>query len=494
MLMLYTKHAGRTLRGGVLVALALLGPFSASTVAQTPAGGDFVPQLDPPVVARNFAAIAPGVSTPPDTNGAVGPSHLLLTTNGTVRIQDHSGTILSSVNLLSFWSGLGVTDVFDPRSYFDPHSGRFIVICCAQRRSASSGMLLAVSETDDPTGNWYRWVLDADPADLDWLDYGNLGFTAGEITFTGNLFSIASDAFGGVQFWRIDKASALDGGALTMESFKVTNAGGTLVPAVTLDAAQTTQYVIRAGTSNLFGSGRVQLYRLSGALGATTLGVLPNAALGASWSIALPNAPQLGTGASIETNDDRMLSAVFRFGRVWCCHTVGLPTAGPTRTAAKWWSVEPATGLVHQSGVLDDGALSFYYPSLAVNSQGLMMLGCSGSSPTEYVGAYYAWRNPDTALGALEGFQRYHAGAGPFSGPRWGDYSGIYVDPVDGTSLWVLQQYAEVSNRWGIQWAQLTVNQRNVLPVSGWVGLAALFVGICVAGWWRLGRYLVVTR
>jgi len=492
--MILTRFVRGAACGSGLIALALSGLFPLTIAAQQAGGAGFVPELDPPVEAGNFPAIAPGTSMPPDTNGAVGPNHLLVATNGTVRIQDRVGTVLSSVNLLSFWSGLGVSDVFDPRSYFDPYSERFFMITCAERRSAASVMLLAVSETDDPTGNWHRWVLDADPADINWADYGNLGFTAGEITFTVNLFTNAADAFSGVQFWRIDKASAMDGGGLTMETFRVTGAGGTLVPAVTLDLGQNIQYVIRTGSSNLFGTGRVQLYQLDGVLGASSLATAPSAALGSAWSIALPDAPQLGTSSRIETNDDRIQSAVYRFGRIWCAHTVGLPVSGPSRTAAKWWSVEPATGLPHQSGVLDDTAnqYSYYYPSIAVNSQGLMMLGCSGSSAADYVGAYYAWRNPDTVLGGLEGSQRYHAGVGPFTGPRWGDYSGIYVDPVDGTSLWVLQQYAEASNRWGIQWVQLTVNQRNSLPVLGWVGMAVLFALLCGLGWWVRRQYLVV--
>lgn len=492
--MTIAKLVRRIARDFGLFALVLSALFPVTVGAQSAAEAGFVPELDPPVEARNFPAIAPGTSMPPDTNGAVGPNHLLVATNGTVRIQDRTGTVLSSVNLLSFWSGLGIADVFDPRSYFDPYSERFIMITCAERRSATSAMLLAVSETDDPTGNWHRWVLDADPADVVWADYGNLGFTAGEITFTVNLFTNAADAFSGVQFWRIDKASALDGGVLTMETFRVTGAGGTLVPAVTLDLGQSIQYVIRTGTSNLFGTGRVQLYQLDGVLGASALMIAPSAALGAAWSISLPDAPQSGTTSRIETNDDRLQSAVYRFGRIWCSHTVGLPVSGATRTAAKWWSVQPATGLLDQSGVLDDSAnqYSYYYPSIAVNSQGLMMLGCSGSSATDYVGTYYAWRNPDTAPGALEGSQRYHAGAGPFTGPRWGDYSGIYVDPVDGTSLWVLQQYAEVANRWGIQWVQLTVNQRNVLPALGWAGMGVLFVLLCGLGWWACRRYLLV--
>lgn len=472
-------------RGCVVNIVALLFVLIALTApAQEPAGEKaFFPVLEPPVVAQNFPAIAPGTATPPDTNGAVGPNHLFVALNGTVRIQDRAGTVISSTSLLSFWSGMGVSDVFDPRSYFDPHSQRFFFIACAERRSAGSSMLLAVSATDDPTGAWNRWRLDADPTNVNWVDYPNLGFTYDEITFTGNMFSVAADVFGGVRFWRVNKASALAGGSLTVEDFLVTGAGGTLVPVSTFDSYEPTQYVIRTGSSNLFGTGRMQLYSVAGALGSSIVSVASSAAVGAGWSASLPGAPQLGTSSLIATNDDRVLSAVYQDSRIWCAHTVALPASGPARTAAKWWEVFPATGQARQEGSLEDpsGGTFYYFPSLVVNDQGLTMLGCSGSSPSEYVSTYYAWRNPDSPLGTLEGVQQYHAGVGTYTGPRWGDYSGTYLDPVDGTSVWVLQQYAEVSNRWGIQWAQLTINQLNTLPI-GSVAVSILVVFLVACG------------
>ena len=49
------------------------------------------------------------------------------------------------------------------------------------------------------------------------------------------------------------------------------------------------------------------------------------------------DAGQLGTLVDLETNDPRMLNAVFRNGRIWCTHTAGLPAGGvPDRTAVFW--------------------------------------------------------------------------------------------------------------------------------------------------------------
>lgn len=442
------------------------------------------PVVGPPVEGPNFTALAPGASTPPDTNGAVGPNHLLLATNGTVRIHDRTGTLLSSVSLAAFWSGLGVSDIFDPRSIFDPHNQRFIMITCAERRNAASSMLFAVSATDDPTGTWHQWQLDADAANTDWVDYGNLGFTANEITFSGNMFTIAADAFTGSTFWRINTASAMDGGALTMEQFFSGGVGGTVVPVATYDASETTQYMVRVGTANIFGVGRINVMRLGGSLGASSIIPSPASALGDAWSIALPDAPQLGSASLIETNDNRILSAVYQDGSLWACHTVALPAMAPDHTAAKWWEITPATGNAVQSGVLEDpsGLKFYYFPALTVNETGIMGLGCSGSAATEYVSTYYAWRNPGVPDGLLTGVQQYHAGVGSYSGPRWGDYSGVYLDPVDGQSIWVLQQYAETSNQWGIQWVQLTFDVVTGLPAYGNALLAGMLLALGLLG------------
>ncbi len=445
----------RRARGlGLLLIVVIITAYSAH-------GGKMVfPVVDPPVEGPNFTALAPGASTPPDTNGAVGPNHLLLATNGTVRIHDRTGALLSSVSLAAFWSGLGVSDMFDPRSIFDPHNQRFIMITCAHRRSAASSMLFAVSATDDPTGTWHQWQFDADAANIDWVDYGNLGFTANEITFSGNMFTIAADNFSGSTFWRINTASALDGGALTMEQFFSAGVGGTVVPVATYDASETTQYMVRVGSANIFGVGRINVMRIGGSIGSSSIVPSPASALGDSWSVSLPDAPQLGSASRIETNDNRILSAVYQDGSIWACHTVALPAMAPNHTAAKWWEITPATGDAVQSGVLEDptGQQFYYFPALTVNETGVMGLGCSGSAATEYVSTYYAWRDPGLPDGLLTGVQQYHAGVGPYTGPRWGDYSGVYLDPVDGESIWVLQQYAETSNQWGIQWVKLNFN------------------------------------
>jgi len=57
---------------------------------------------------------------PPDTEGAVGPAHLVVALNSQIEIQNRAGTLISAVSLLNFWSSLGVGTVTDPRVIYDP--------------------------------------------------------------------------------------------------------------------------------------------------------------------------------------------------------------------------------------------------------------------------------------------------------------------------------------------------------------------------------------
>jgi len=73
-----------------------------------------------------------------------------------------------------------------------------------------------------------------------------------------------------------------------------------------------------------------------------------------------------------------------------------------------------------------------------------MVVGFSGSSANDYIGAYYAGRLNN---GASAGPIRYYAGKDWFgccglSGLRWGDYSHTTLDP-DGLTIWTIQEYAE---------------------------------------------------
>ena len=73
-----------------------------------------------PQPSASFVALLDDASSfNPDTQGAVGPNHLMVTLSSQVRIQNRSGGVISTVSLDAFWGGLGNSTVFDPRVYYD---------------------------------------------------------------------------------------------------------------------------------------------------------------------------------------------------------------------------------------------------------------------------------------------------------------------------------------------------------------------------------------
>lgn len=438
--------------------------------------------MPPAMVTTNFAALPdPGNIIPPDTHGAVGPNHVMTMLNTQVRIQDKTGGIISTVALALFWSPAGGTGRFDPRLMYDRNSGRWLATCDSDSRSAASSVLFAISDTDDPTGMWTFYKIDADPTNVNWADYPDIGFNGTWIAITNNMFAVANDAFGGRSMWVIDKASALAGGVITVTFFPAAfdlaggSNGGTLRVCATSGSEAKLYLVDRPGLTD----GGVQLLRLSEITGtgpapvwgATAGSYMAGSGLflvGNNFSSALIDAAQLGTATRIETNDARMLNAVFRNGRVWATHVAGLPVGAVDRTAVAWYELDPTampTPIV-QSGMLDGGVeVHHFFPSIAVNANGDAFLGFSRSDATIYAEAVYTARLAADAPGTMAAISVLKAGEDLYekdfgSGRvRWGDYSATVVDPDNDYSFWTIQEYAESSvgpnlndDRWGTWW------------------------------------------
>jgi len=157
---------------------------------------------------------------------------------------------------------------------------------------------------------------------------------------------------------------------------------------------------------------------------------------------------------------------------LWTCHQIGVNSAGnndspPTgtgpadRSGIEWFKIQtsPSVSITENNRIYDIAATNpkFYYvPSLAVNNNGDMVVGFSGSSANDYIGAYYSGRRNDGSIPSTP--IRYYAGQGPITFPqdlRWGDYSNTSLDP-DGLSIWTIQEYAEPNNHWGTRFAAIT--------------------------------------
>ena len=183
---------------------------------------------------------------------------------------------------------------------------------------------------------------------------------------------------------------------------------------------------------------------------------------GAGDGVSAPQATaEGGVPIDMHLTGSRLSATVIRNGFLWTCQPVGLSGtngvytgdatgANVNRVGAQWlrFCVDAGNGQLAYSAhgrVYDATATTneqyYYFPSLMVNCAGDMVMGFSGSSATNYIGAYYTWRLSSGAT--LEKPRAIQAGLVAYDFPRWGDYSATTLDPADDWSFWTVQEYAD---------------------------------------------------
>jgi len=209
---------------------------------------------------------------------------------------------------------------------------------------------------------------------------------------------------------------------------------------------------------------------------------------------ALPDAPQAGSAFGIEVNDRRALDAVWRDNSLWLTTTI-IPEAGTDvgETTAHWFKLNTSSvpgGVItlDQHGDIggEDIAENTYtfFPSVAVNRNNEAAFGFSASAATIYAGAYVTGRQEGDPAGTVQSSETVKAGEAPykrfFGGTRnrWGDYSGISVDPSNEDFFWVNNEFADEpgnptvgsqgpeDGRWGTAWARFKFHgKKSTAPI-----------------------------
>jgi len=388
-----------------------------------------------------------GTLIPPDIRGAAGPNHVMQTTNQEFRIYTKAGSLVSTVNITNFFSGSGGSGFFDPHIAYDPTAGRWMVAIDGNVANGDGGIFLAVSQTSDPTGNWYRFGIDGIGNASDFLDYPLLGFNANWIVVTGNDYLTSSNVG---KIYVFNKANLYAGLSGYVNTFTSTQSS-LIAPATTYDASVTTEYMVANWNGNSSGAGYVKLYTLTGTPDAPVFNSGSTVGVNQPWNGTSINAPQNGSTRLIEDGDTRIGNAVYINGSLWFTHTVFLST--PSRSAVDWWQVNPTAASVMQFGRIDNSPAYNYYPSIAVNANNDVLIGYNQSSTTAYIGAKYSFRAGTDPVNTLEDPNLFKAGIAPYyktyggNRNRWGDYSGTAFDPTDG-SFFTFQEWPNTSNNW----------------------------------------------
>ncbi|MGA9768285.1 MAG: alkaline phosphatase family protein, partial [Blastocatellia bacterium] len=462
--------------------------------ASTPSGITAVS----PALASSFPALDDdNTRIPSDTHGAAGPNHLMVALNSQVRVQTRNGGTINTVSLNGFWAAFGHPNVFDTRIYYDSFAARWIFISLADFRAATSALLIGVSQTGDPTGNWNLFNIDADAADLVFVDYPNVGFNKDWIVATANAYRISDKEFVTSNIYVFNKTALYAGSGSPFTLFQ-DSSGTSQVPAITYDNTLSTIYIIENWNGNAGGTGALRLSKITGAVGSESLSLgiafpsTPN-----PWDNAPPGsgnfAPQLGSSQNINDGDAVAQNLVYRNGSLWCAQTVFLPAGGAaTRSAVQWWQLS-TSGAIQQRGRVDDpsGNVFYGFPSIAVNKNNDVLIGYSRFSASQYAGASYSFRASSDPVNTLRDPAVLKDGQAPYvktnGGTRnkWGDYSSTIVDPLNDLDMWTIQAYAASPSggidRWGTWWGRLALAPAS--PAASEIVLYASEASVKAGNW-----------
>ncbi|MBX3372315.1 MAG: hypothetical protein KF817_00635 [Phycisphaeraceae bacterium] len=412
------------------------------------------PQL--PDMTLDFVSVKRGDagqnSFPPDTCGAIGPTHYCTIVNRNFAIYNRStGAQISNVSLGTFQPGTSG----DPRVLYDHHAGRWAVVST----NFDTRIYVAYSLTNNPTGAWYKtnFIASQGSDAGKWVDYPTLGLDA-------NGIYTAAYMVGGnnrMSLFAINKAGLLSGSPTLgdVQAFRELSWEGAIQPAMTWGEPPYEYLISRASSTQL----RVRRLTWSG----TTASLTTQGFVSVPSHSAPPDAPALGSSTNIDTGDWRLMSVAYRDGFLWTAHAINVSG----RAAARWYRIN-ASNLSRTYGTISDPSLHYYYPSIAVNAAGDAVIGFSGSNASQYVGAYFSGRRNADAPGTMAPPFQYRTGQGAmnmvdgFGRNRWGDYSLTTLDPVDESALWTIQAYGRTGNNWGTWVAKLEYDETEppVIP------------------------------
>ena len=425
-----------------------------------------------------------GRGHPPDTNGDVGPTYYIQTTNVAIGIYNKStgarvaGFTFNNLISQGNFGNLCDTDNFgDPVVVYDTFHDRWVITDFAFQLDAQQNVVsppgsyecFAVSRSGDPvTGGWNFYSLHITDA---LQDYPKFGVWPDGLYMTANMFGFSRNGgFNNVRAWALNLAQ-MEAGAATPQSvvfdLPARIAGIDVFGLLPSNArvqtgtppAGTPNYLLSVwGFANLV---RIWKFHVDWANTAnSTLTGPSDSTVATSWTTPPPPnaAPSLG-GNNIDTLQPRLMmqnqyTNIAGVESLWDAHTV--QGSSSSQSAVRYYQVPVTAGVVAasaaQGATWNPDSSNRFMPSVAVDKAGDLAIGYSVSSSTMFPAIRYAGRaagDPPNTLGftersLLEGTGSQVGSCGNTACTRWGDYSAMTLDP-DGCTFWYTNEYYAAS-------------------------------------------------
>jgi len=447
---------------------------------------------------------------PPDQGLCVGSGHVIEAVNVALAVYSANGFVVEvPVTALADFFGVAPAVnrehspptfgpfLSDPRCYFDAQTKRFYLSVLEIDRDPFTGQIgnraatyLAVSQSDDPTGSWGLFAIDATddgvngtPRHPDCPCFGDqplLGADANGIYLSTNEYSLHpfGAAFNGAQIYALSKRALADAALAPFSApppfvhLEAGNLGMTFPPVDGIpariasvqpastppggDYARNIEYFASSFDVNVNKSDhRIAVWALSNtdSLDAATANLKLTAKVVDTEPYA--GGPPAGTPVrqkagprplgqalneplpTINADDDRMQAPTYVNGKLFAVLTTGVgPSGSVNRTGVAWFVVKPSFSsgrvdavVANQGYVAAPNGTSLMYPAVTVNPAGQGVIAMSFTGPDFFPSVGYI------------GF-----GAGGTSGPVYTARPG--VKPEDGFTCYKGEGFGPPC-RWG---------------------------------------------
>ena len=439
-----------------------------------------------------------GRVNPPDPNGDVGPNNYVEMINLVFGVYDKAGNLLlGPVDTGTLWANFAVPDCTDPSGdpvvLYDQLTDRWIL-----SQFTTSGMnpdgsfnglpfynCVAVSQTSDPTGAYYRYAFitnQAGSTSTFFPDYPKYGVWRDSYVLTSRDFGSADEY--GISVYGLEKNKMVNGEPARAAHFFIDGnnpvnlplVGDGLLPADidgktkprndatipiigtqdddadyggTFDALNVWDLDVKWRSTPLASLVlKAQLptapfdsiYPCGGSAGQTARDCLPQPGVAA-------NAPNLLDILSYRQRPTFRL-AYRNFGTYESLVTNQSVEATPGHAGVRWYEIRRVgdTYSIQQQGTYapDDG-IHRWMGSAAQDKKGDIGLGYSVVDGTSvYPGIRYTGRLAGDPAGQMtlgEGTAINGTGIQRTTNSRWGDYTDLTVDPVDDCTFWYVNEY-----------------------------------------------------
>jgi len=418
---------------------------------------------------------------PPDPIGAVGPNHYVQMVNLTFGVYDKTGNVLVPATAVgSLWDGFSVADCSrdagDAVVLYDRYSDRWILSQFTTAETDGSYYnCVAVSQTSDPTGAYYRYAF---TTAQNFPDYPKYGIWNGTYVITTREFG---DTGGyGIGVYALEKKKMLAGKPnARVVSFFLDGDDPNVLP------------LIGDGLLAAYPDGKAQPDKLApipivgtqddgGGYGATfdALNIfelsidwknVKNASLDLKAQLhvasfdsifpCMPDArdclPQPGITNASEYLD--ILSyrqratwrlAYRKFGNYETMVTNQSVEATPGQAGVRWYEIRRKNGtysLFQQGTYAPNDGVHRWMGSVAMDHSGNIALGYSVvNGDNVYPGIRYTGRlkgDPKGQMTLAESKVIKGTGVQTNTNSRWGDYTSLNLDPVDDCTFWYVNEY-----------------------------------------------------